>query len=135
MLSVLMTSTMKSDPSGPSALPGVFGTPVSAAATCAFGRRADGRGAGVLEISATGAVAACAASCDDTAPAAPATATPAMKLRRLTFGPLAFGPLAFGPFAFEPVPRRPLRAIYFLLSRALPGEALANRCGFVWRPI
>ena len=44
----------------------------------------------------------------DTAPAAPATATPAMKLRRLTFGPVAF----------EPVLRRPLRAIYFLLGRA-----------------
>jgi hypothetical protein len=43
-----------------------------------------------------------------------------MKLRRLTFG----------PFAFESVLRRPLRAMCFLLSRARPGEALANRCGF-----
>jgi hypothetical protein len=38
--------------------------------------------------------------------------------------------LTFGPFAFESVLRRPLRAIYFLLRRACPGEALANRCGF-----
>src|ERR1700722_866696 len=108
MLSVLMTSTMKSEPSGPSAFPAAFGMPVSAAATCALGRSADGRRAGVSETSAPGAVAARAASCGDTAPAAPATATPAMKLRRLTFG----------PFAFESVLRRPLRAIYFLLGRA-----------------
>ena len=41
---ILMTSTMKSDPSGPVALASSFGTPVSAAANCsAVGRRADGQ--------------------------------------------------------------------------------------------
>ena len=84
MLSVLMTSTMKSDPSGPWDFASSLGVPVSAAATWALGRTADGRRAGASAVSATGAVAATAASCGDTAVAAPATATPAMKLRRLT---------------------------------------------------
>src|SRR5277367_2351284 len=102
MLRVLMTSTMKSDPGCPSDFVSSFGVPVSAAATWALGRNADGRRAGASVRSAAGAFAASAASCGDTAVAAPATATPAMKLRRLTFGPESRRPL-------------PLRAIHFLL--------------------
>src|SRR6516225_142 len=105
MLSVLITSTMKSDPSGPWALGNSFGMPVSAAAMRALGRTADGSRAGASPPSATGAVAAVAAFCGDTAVAAPATATPAMKLRRLTFGPDPFFPL-------------PLRAIISSWGRA-----------------
>jgi hypothetical protein len=65
-----------------------FGVPVSAAATCIEGGSADGRGAGAalgdaVEVAAlaTGGVAAVAA---------PATATPARNLRRLTSGRWSF---------------------------------------------
>ncbi len=81
MFSVLMTSTMKSDPSGPVVFASSFGVEVSAAAMRASGRSADGR-AGAAG-SATGAVAALTA-CGATVVAAPVSATPAMNLRRLT---------------------------------------------------
>src|ERR1700676_5068919 len=76
-----MTSTMKSEPSGPAVFANSVGVPVSAAAIWALGRSADGRG--------DEAVAARASFCGDTAVAAPVTATPAMNFRRLTFGPLS----------------------------------------------
>src|ERR1700692_3258175 len=82
-----MTSTMKSEPSGPAVFANSFGVPVSAAAIWAWGGSGDGRGDGA--VPATGAVAARASSCGDTAVAAPVTATPAMNFRRLTFGPLS----------------------------------------------
>src|SRR5262245_11486321 len=83
--SVLMTSTMKSEPATPPirAPATSFGVPVSAAATCIDGGSADGSRAGgavvaeVVAASATGGV---------TVVAAPATATPARNLRRLTSG-------------------------------------------------
>src|SRR3981081_4627051 len=81
---------MKSEPSGPAVFANSFGVPVSAAAIWALGRSADGRDDGaVTATGATGAVAARASPCGDTAVAAPVTATPAMKLRRLTFAPLS----------------------------------------------
>src|SRR3981081_1156557 len=84
MSSVLITSTMKSEPGTPPIRGNSFGVPVSAAATCIEGGSADGRGAG----SALGDVASVApfAARGVTAVAAPATATPAKNLRRLTSG-------------------------------------------------
>src|ERR1700724_6082 len=88
MLSVLMTPTMKSDPSGPVAFANSFGVPVSAAAMRTSGRNADG---GSVR-DGLGAVAACATSCGDTAGAAPVRAPPAMNLRRLTSDPVVAEP-------------------------------------------
>src|SRR5882724_1555954 len=81
MSSVLMTSTMKSEPATPPIRGSSFGIPVSAAATCIEGGSADGSRAGA----APGVVAAFATG-GVTAVAAPATATPAKNLRRLTSG-------------------------------------------------
>src|SRR5882762_11819773 len=84
MSSVLMTSTMKSEPATPPIRASSFGVPVSAAATFMVGASAEGSRAGaasdgVADVAAfaTGGV---------TAVAAPATATPARNLRRLTSG-------------------------------------------------
>src|SRR5882757_10720609 len=84
MSSVLMTSTMKSEPATPPIRGNSFGMPVSAAATCIDGGSAEGRGAGAA-LGVVASVAAFAAG-DVTAVAAPATATPARNLRRLTSG-------------------------------------------------
>src|SRR5712692_8637238 len=82
--SFLMTSTMKSEPGTPLTRDNSFGVAVSAAATCMVGGSADGRrGTAALETEAC--VAAVAAG-DATVVAAPATATPARNLRRLTSG-------------------------------------------------
>src|SRR5262245_3663153 len=80
--SVLMTSTMKSEPGTPPMreLDSSFGVPLSAAATCIVGGSAEGRRGAALVAAV---VAACAG---DTAVAAPATAAPARNLRRLTSG-------------------------------------------------
>src|SRR5262245_39196289 len=75
MSSDLITSTMKSEPGMPAGFAEICGVPVSAAATAAEGRNADGRGA----FSMIGEVAALAPS---EALAAPANATPARNLRR-----------------------------------------------------
>src|SRR5258707_847936 len=80
MSSVLMTSTMKSEPGTPPMrdVDNSFGVPLPAAATCAGGGGGEGRvGAALAEA----VVAACAGG---TAAAAPATATPVRNLRRLT---------------------------------------------------
>src|SRR5215468_2943245 len=84
MSSVLMTSTMKSEPGTPPMRGNSFGVWVSAAATCIEGGNADGTRAGA----AAGAVAwvAAVATGGVTAVAAPATAAPARNLRRLTSG-------------------------------------------------
>src|ERR1700716_2603120 len=84
MSSVLITSTMKSEPGTPPIRGNSFGVPVSAAATCILGGSADGRRGG----SAFGRVAGVApfATGGVTAVAAPATATPARNLRRFTSG-------------------------------------------------
>src|SRR5262249_34356602 len=93
-----MTSTMKSEPGTPPMrdVDNSFGVPVSAAATCAVGGSAEGARAGAL-VEAVGAALAGGAAL-----AAPATATPARNLRRLTA-------------ACEC-----LRLIYFLPSHAAP---------------
>src|SRR5258706_10379869 len=90
---VLMTSTMKSDPGTPPmrACDNSFGVPLSAAATCIVGGNAEGRRAAAL---VDAVVAACAGG---TALAAPATATPARNLRRLTCGRRWFRAMAFLP--------------------------------------
>ena len=80
MSSVLMTSTMKSEPARPPMRPMSFGVPVSAAATCIVGGSAEGR----RTDSATGAPGPVAALATGVV-AAPATATPAKNLRRLTW--------------------------------------------------
>jgi hypothetical protein len=67
---------MKSEPGMPAGFAEIRGVSVSAAATAADGRKADGRGA----FSIIGGFAALALS--DEALAAPASATPARNLRR-----------------------------------------------------
>ena len=88
-----MTSTMKSEPGTPPIRDDSFGVPVSAAATCIVGGSAEGRGAGA----APGEVAGVApfATGGVTAVAAPATATPARNLRRLTSGRGSFRVMDF----------------------------------------
>ena len=91
-----MTSTMKSEPGRPPMRGSSFGVPVSAAATCTEGGSADGRGA----AAASGEVAVVARIGDAggvTAVAAPATATPARNLRRLTSGRGSFRAMEFLP--------------------------------------
>src|SRR5882724_5446266 len=81
MSSVLMTSTMKSEPGLPPSCRLIScGVPVSAAATAAFGRSADGRGLGVA-VGESADVAAFTSLGADAVTAAPATATPAKNLR------------------------------------------------------
>src|SRR5262245_49194441 len=83
MSSVLMTSTMKSDPAGPLVWGIGGGVPVSAATMRAVGGKADGsRGGGVVDGAAGAAAGA-------TVVAAPATATPARNLRRLNLASLS----------------------------------------------
>src|SRR5438876_959771 len=87
MSSVLMTSTMKSDPATPPIrLSSGCGTLVSAAMVCAVGGSAEGRRV-AAEPSATAAFA-----CGASVPAALATATAARNLRRSTFGLESFVP-------------------------------------------
>src|SRR5438094_4294834 len=80
MSSVLMTSTMKSEPGVPPMrdVDNSFGVPLSAAATCAVGGSAEGIRAGTLVEAVVAALAG------GVALAALATATPARNLRRLT---------------------------------------------------
>src|SRR6185436_13755351 len=81
MSSVLMTSTMKSEPATPPIRATSFsGVPVSAAMVQAVGGSADG-----IRAAAAPAAEVALAACGATAPAAPATATPFRKLRRSTF--------------------------------------------------
>src|SRR5947209_660484 len=91
--SVLMTSTMKSEPGTPPMRGSSFGVAVSATATCMVGGSADGRRGGAL-AGALAVVAAPAAG-GVTAVAAPATATPARNLRRLTSGRGCFRAMEF----------------------------------------
>src|SRR6516165_5554747 len=84
MSSVLITSTMKSEPATPPMRGNSFGVPVSAAATCIEGGSAEGRGAGAVSDGV--AEVALFAAGGVTAVAAPATATPVKNLRRLKSG-------------------------------------------------
>src|SRR5258708_441786 len=84
MSSVLITSTMKSEPATPPMRGNSFGVPVSAAATCQVGGSADGARGGGEALGV--AVVAASATGGATPVAAPATATPAKNLRRLTSG-------------------------------------------------
>ena len=82
MSSVLMTSTMKSEPATPPiAVESSCGVPVSAAMVCAFGGSADA----AVRSGAGGA--GCVCDDDSTAVAVAATAVPVKNLRRLSFGP------------------------------------------------
>src|SRR5882757_5911121 len=84
MSSVLMTSTMKSEPGLPPSCPLIScGVPVSAAAILAVGGSAEGRGGGATGVSAEVAANVAALAPDGAVTAAPATATPAKNLRRL----------------------------------------------------
>src|SRR5436305_10668127 len=83
MSRVLITSTMKSEPGTPPIRGSSFGVPVSAAATCIVGGSAEGRRTGAASVDVVG-VAPLATGA--TVVAAPATATPARNLRRLTSG-------------------------------------------------
>src|SRR5881296_1746567 len=96
MPSVLMTSTMKSDPGMPLTRASSRGVPVSACATCIEGGSAEGaRGVGATtSAERTGVIAV----------AAPAATTPVRNLRRSAFGPGS------------------LRAIVFSSSWASPGR-------------
>src|SRR5262249_37673316 len=80
MSRVLMTSTIKSEPGTPPIRGSSFGVAVSAVATCMVGGSAEGRRGGAPVEAAAFAVGGVAAL------AAPATATAARNLRRLTSG-------------------------------------------------
>src|ERR1700722_5451760 len=87
----LMTSTMKSEPARPPSGESTFGSSVSAAICWGGGRSAEGSlaaGTGGVAASADGAA---------TVLAAPATATPARKFRRLTSGRGLFRAISFLP--------------------------------------
>src|SRR5262245_24610090 len=108
-----MTSTMKSEPGTPPMreVDNSFGVPVSAAATCAVGGSAEGARAEAL-VEAVGAALAGGAAL-----AAPATATPARNLRRLTAAPGCLRRINFLPFRAALRGRRRLnRTCYTLLS-------------------
>src|SRR5215472_18117166 len=99
MSSVLMTSTMKSEPGTPPMreVDNSFGVPISAAATCAVGGSAEGiRGAAPVE-------ALVAALAGGTAVAPLATATPAKNLRRLTAACECLRLINFLPFHAAPL--------------------------------
>src|SRR5262245_21837497 len=100
MSSDLMTSTMKSDPSGRLVRASSFGVPVSAAARRAVGGSADGRGGAAGGVCAG---VAAAAPVGGAALAAPATATPARNLRRSNFASLSLRDIV-APFRFDPAP-------------------------------
>src|SRR6267154_1950149 len=109
MSSVLMTSTMKSDPGTPPIRGNSFGVPVSAAATCIVGGSADGRGAGAALGDVDGVAPFAIGGV--TVVAAPATATPARNLRRLTSG------------------RGSLRFMEFSLDLSCPAASMGNQRG------
>src|SRR5215472_7128634 len=89
MSSVLMTSTMKSEPATPPMRGSSFGAAVSAAATRMVGGSADGTRGRTEALDAEAAVA-----CGDaTAVAAPVTAAAARNPRRLILGRACFGVL------------------------------------------
>src|SRR5580700_5765657 len=90
MSSVLITSTMKSEPGVPLSRDGNGAAPVSAAATWAFGGSADG--------SLCCGSAAVAALAEVTAPPAPATAAAVRNFRRLSFGPVSFLGISSSPW-------------------------------------
>src|SRR5262245_53728857 len=102
MSSVLITSTMKSEPGTPPIRGSSFGVPVSAAATCMLGGSAEGRRAGSASAEVAG-VAPFATGA--TVVAAPATATPARNLRRFTSGRESFRLMDFSLDRCAPRPR------------------------------
>src|SRR3974390_3386025 len=88
MSSVLMTSTMKSEPATPPMRGSSFGGTVSAAATRMVGGSADGTRGRTEALDEEVAAVACG---DATAVAAPVTAAAARNLRRLSLGRACFG--------------------------------------------
>src|SRR5262249_38779170 len=104
MSSVLMTSTMKSEPGTPPMreVDNSFGVPISAAATCAVGGSAVGGGAEGIRGAAR-VEALVAALADGTGVAPLATATPAKNLRRLTAACECLRLINFLPFHAAPL--------------------------------
>src|SRR6266852_5326484 len=96
--SVLMTSTMKSDPGMPLTRASSRGVPVSASAAFAEGGRAEGARGACATVSAarTGGLIA------DAAVAAPAATTPVRNLRRSAFGPVSLSAIVFSPRSSRP---------------------------------
>src|SRR6266446_6812549 len=93
--SVLMTSTMKSEPGTPPMRGSSFGVAVSATATCMVGGSAEGRRGGAF-AGALAVVAAIAAGVTAVAAvAAPVTAAAARNLRRFTSGRGCFRAMEF----------------------------------------
>src|SRR5215472_5903459 len=88
MSRLLMTSTMKSDPATPWMRPKSFGVAVSAAATRMLGGSAEGARAAAASYGDS--VVAAVTAGDPAVVAAPATATPARNLRRLTSAGASF---------------------------------------------
>src|SRR5215510_484405 len=118
---VLTTSTMKSEPGTPPTRGSSFGVAVSATATCMVGGSADGRRGGAL--AGVLAVVAALAAGGVTALAAPATATPARNLRRLTSGRGCFRAMGVPPsIVAQPAcgPRRLTRTFAPILSSRRP---------------
>src|SRR2546421_12673628 len=93
---------MKSEPGTPPIRGSSFGVPVSAAATCMVGGSAEGRRAGAAAVDVAG-VAPFATGA--TVVAAPATATPARNLRRLTSGRESFRLMDFSLDRCAPPPQ------------------------------
>src|SRR5262245_15921349 len=120
MSSVLMTSTMKSDPAGALVTGSVGGVPVSAAATWAFGGSADGRRGGT----STGVCGVAAGAVAGATVVAPATATPAKNLRRLNFASLSLRIVA--PFRWSRRHSTPLRCVAGTIARVYRGARRAN---------
>src|SRR2546427_728218 len=94
MPSVLMTSTMKSDPGMPLTRASSRGVPVSASAAFAEGGRAEGARGACATTSAerTGVIAV----------AAPAATTPVRNLRRSAFGPVSLRAIVFSSRSSRP---------------------------------
>src|SRR5215472_7381729 len=129
MSRVLMTSTIKSEPGTPPMRGSSFGVAVSATATCMVGGSAEGRRGGAL--AGVLAVVAAPVAGGVTALAAPATATPARNLRRLTSGRECFRAIEFLPcMRGASWPTRLNRAYWLILSaRQRAGKSF---CPVAW---
>src|SRR6185295_6577787 len=109
MSSVLMTSTMKSEPGMPLTRASSRGVPVSAAATCAVGASADGLRAGPVCTAGLSAAPACRGA---SAVAAPAAMAPVRNCLRPAFGPDCLRVIGFSPaFALQTKTLQDLRQL------------------------
>src|SRR3974390_2441855 len=116
MSSVLMTSTMKSEPATPPMRGNSFGGAVSAAATCMVGGSADGARDRAEALDEEVAAVPCG---DATAVAAPVTAAAARNPRRLTLERACFGVLLSRAMWLSPCSQG--AAIVLLRHRGIEG--------------